>query len=94
MRHQTAHTFSSPIVHPHTCIGIEALCENTQRQQRVNEREQPGGRGVSGEQGGGVGGHDAVRDSDAAGYGLHGHGDAEVSSSAVACQTNPLSCGA
>lgn len=97
MRRETAHTHIHIHTHPvlsHTCIGVEALCENTQRQQWVDEREKAGGRGISGEQSSRVGGHDAVRDSDAAGHGLHGHSDAEVSSSAVPRQANPLCCGA
>lgn len=78
----------------HTCIGVDALGENSQRQQWIDECEQAGRRGVGGEQGGGVSGHDAVGNPDAAGHGLHGDGDAEVSSGAVTRQTNPLCCGA
>lgn len=75
-----------------TCIGVDTLGENSQGQQRVDEREQAGGRGVGGEQGGGVGGHDAVGDPNAAGHGLHGDGDAEVPPSAVPRQADPLGC--
>lgn len=73
-----------------TCIGVDALGENPQGQQRVDEREQSGGRSVGGEQGGGVGSHDAVGDPNAAGHGLHRDGYAEVPTGAVPREADPL----
>lgn len=50
-----------------TCVGVEAFGENSQRQEGIDERQEAGGRGISGEQGCRVCCHDAVGDPHAAG---------------------------
>jgi len=91
---ENTHTHTHSYTHTHTCVCVDALGEHPEGQQRVEQRQQAGRRGVRGEQRGGVGHHHAVGDPDAAADGLHGHGDAQVPSGAVARQAHTLRRGA